>query len=69
MPEAFRAKSPRVAFGNVLAEPLKASWSVRGVVLRRLRCLIDKHDEVTGTRSAALLPLIPLESLTARGIG
>jgi hypothetical protein len=42
---------------------------VRGVVLRRLRCLIDKHDEVTGTRSAALLPLIPLESLTARGIG
>jgi hypothetical protein len=36
VPEAFRAKSPRVAFGNVLAEPLKASWSVRGVVLRRL---------------------------------
>jgi len=90
----------KLAFGNILTEPLKAIVEraaasgyvqavraggglkgLHGIVPARFTrevsapsfcdaCahLIDKHDEITGqatgTRPAASLPLIPVESLT-----
>jgi hypothetical protein len=93
----------KLAFGNVLVEPLRAVVEraaasgyvqavraggglkgLHGIVpaqFSRAACapsfcdacadLIDKHDEVTGqatgTRRAAPLPLIPVESLTVAG--